>query len=297
MRTVTYDGVITAQSSIAHNGRVTGVTANFRRETLMLPTGSQLQGVPVVSGGLIRGELRRVAATVFQMALTDGQDDRRLPFHMVHALRTGGSLTETRTKGEAINGAKQAKIRSLVPLIGCFGAAGGGRIISGRLIVDKAIPLAKETAFLAAPERVQDVSTLPSIFTLVQREQYSRVADVEDASTAQYVQRADDDSLPAGSGQMLWFQETLLAGTRLLHSITLEDGTDMEAAFLADVIKVFSRKGRIGGGKARGHGRFSADYTVTDTDIWETALVPSDADWRAAVKANREEILTVLEWL
>lgn len=296
MRTVNYEGVLRARSSIAHGDRVMGVTATFRRETLMLPDGKALPGVPVVSGGVIRGELRRIAAKMFQLALMDGLDAKELPFSVVHALRTGGSLTETRTKGEAINGAKQASIRSLVPMLGVFGAAGGGRIISGRLIVDKAIPLAKETAFLA-PGTMTIPDTLPSIWTLVQREQYSRVADVEDASTAPYVKRTEDDSLPPGSGQMLWVQETLIAGTTLLHSVTLEDGTDMEAAFLADVMNAFPRIGRVGGNKARGLGRISTDYTVTNSDIWNTPVEPSVADWRAAVVANRDEILEVLSWL
>lgn len=293
MRTVTYEGIITARSSIAHGGKMTGVTANFRRETLMLPTGEQLQGVPIISGGLIRGELRRVAATAFQMALARDREDYRLPYKYIHALRTGGSLTETRTKGEAINGAKQATLRSLVPLIGLFGVAGGGRIISGRLIVDKAIPLAQETAFLHGHETTDD---LPTIFSLIQREQYSRVADVEDASTGPYTQRSQDDALPPGSGQMLWFQETLIAGTQLLHSVILEDGTDIEAAFLADVMRLFARC-RLGAQQARGFGRVSTDYSVTNTDIWGDAIEPSTVDWRSAVQANRDEILEVLEWL
>lgn len=294
MRTVTYSGLLTARSSIAHGGRVTGTTANFRRETIMMPDGKALSGVPVVSGGVIRGELRRVASILFQSALTEGLDERRLPFHLVHALRTGGSLTETRTKGEAMTGAKQGTLRSLVPLIGIFGVAGGGRIVSGRLIVDKAIPLASETAWLQDEVKAEG---LPSIWTLIQREQYSRVADVEDASAAPYVIREEGDVLPPGSGQMLWFQDALVAGSRLMHSITLEDGTDAEASFLDDVLKVWGRKAHIGGGKARGHGLVTAAYVKSETDCWGDPVPPAAVDWRAAVQANRDEIMEALAWL
>lgn len=294
MRTVNYSGLLTARSSIAHGGRVTGTTANFRRETLMMPDGTALSGVPVVSGGVIRGELRRVASILFQTALTEGLDERRLPYHVVHAFRTGGSLTETRTKGEAITGAKQGTLRSLIPLIGIFGVAGGGRIMSGRLIVDKAIPLAQETAWL---QDSVNADTLPSIWTLIQREQYSRVADVEDASAAPYVIREEGDVLPPGSGQMLWFQDALVAGARLMHSITLEDGTDAEAAFLGDVLAVWSRKAHIGGGKARGHGWVTPDYVKTETDCWGDPVPAAPYNWRADVLANRDEIMSALAWL
>lgn len=294
MRTVTYSGLLTARSSIAHGGRVTGTTANFRRETLMMPNGTPLSGVPVVSGGVIRGELRRVASILFQSALTEGLDERRLPFHTVHAFRTGGSLTETRTKGEAMTGAKQGTLRSLVPLIGIFGVAGGGRILSGRLIVDKAIPLAQETAWL---QDEVPAESLPSIWTLIQREQYSRVADVEDASAAPYVIREDGDMLPPGSGQMLWYQDALVAGARLMHSVTLEDGTDTEAAFLDDVLAAWSKKAHIGGGKARGHGWVEPSYVKTETDCWGDPVPASKVDWRAEVQQNREEIMAALEWL
>lgn len=295
MRTVRYSGTLTALSSIAHGGKDTGTLHGFRRETLINPEGKVLQGIPIVSGGVIRGQLRRTAAKLMQHAVTQGEADFRLPFHQVHALRTGGSLTETRTTGEVLNIERQAKLRDLIPMFAVFGVSGGGRIMSGRLQVDKAIPIAAETAWLA--DTVP--AGLASVYSLIQREPYSRVADVMDAEAATWIAPSEDgETLPKGSGQMYWQLETLAAGVKLQHSLTLEDATPVEAAFLADVVKAWSRKGaRIGGQGARGHGRVRVDYAETTTDVYGDPAEPEAGDWRAHVALHQEEAREALKWL
>lgn len=295
MQTVTYEGTLTAISSISHGGQDRGITHGFRKETIIGADGRPIGGIPVISGSVIRGTMRRKAARLMQTALSDG-DDIRLPFHAVHALTTGGSMTETRSSGEVLTVERQARVRDLIPLFGVFGVAGGGKVMSGKLSVDKAIPIARETAHLTSS---QEPSPL-SVFTLVQREQYSRVADVENGTASALIAPSNDaQALPAGSGQMLYQIETLAAGTVLLHSVTIEDANPVEAAFFDDVLRSWHPKGvaQLGGQGARGLGKARAEYVRSTTDVWGDEVEPETADWKAFVRDHRGEALEALSWL
>ncbi|BDZ52457.1 hypothetical protein GCM10025867_46980 (plasmid) [Frondihabitans sucicola] len=300
MQTLVYSGTLTAMSSIAHGGKDSGTTHGFRRETIVGADGQHLAGMPIVSGSVIRGSLRRVGARLMQQALTTGLDSHRLPFSQVHALRTGGSLTETRTTGEVLNVERVATLRDHNPFLAIFGAAGGGKIMSGKVMVDKAIPIAQETAHLGdVPEGFE----LPSIFTLIQREPYSRVADVMNGSAAEWVAPSDERHiLPQGSGQMYYAQETLVAGAHMWHSLVLEDATPVEASFFRHVVRAWSqgrgkRGPQIGGQVARGHGLVKTKYELSVLDTWgdETDLV--EEDWREHIYANIEDAREVMTWL
>jgi hypothetical protein len=169
--------------------------------------------------------------------------------------------------------------------------------MSGKLTVDKAIPVAVETVHLgpAIPGL-----TPVSVFSLVQREQYSRVADVENGSAANWIAQDDAErKLPAGSGQMLYQIETIAAGAMLWHSLTVEDATPLEAAFFADVLRAWARNGtaHVGGQSARGLGKVRVDYTKTTTDVWGEPVEPEMVDWKAVVRERRGEALEALAWL
>jgi len=299
-QTLTYDGTLTALSSIAHGGRDSGTVHGFRRETLLDDQGRQMPGMPIISGSVIRGSLRRTAAKLTQLALRPEGGDHRLPFHQVHALATGGSLTETRTTGEVLNVERQAALRDLLPMLAIFGVAGGGRIMSGKLSVDKGIPIAHETAFLGSVPAGYELS---SIWSLIDREGYSRVADVLNGGGAHWVAPSDEaQSLAAGSGQMKWSQESLIAGTRIWHSLTFEDVTPVEASFITDLIKAWSRSGgktgaTIGGQKARGHGRVRVDYDLRVTDVFGDDVDLVERDWMQHLRANRDAAAEALGWL
>lgn len=296
MRTVEYSGTVKALSSIAHGGKDVGTTHQFRRERLIQPDGRDLGPIPVVSGSVIRGGLRRYAATMTHVAAAG---DGRLPFPAVHALRTGGSLRETRTKRELLTGERQARLRDLIPMLGVFGVTGGGRIMSGRLVVDKAIPVAAETAFLA-PHYGVDLSgyTPPVVWTLVQREQHARWADVLDAKAQPYVDPETVVDLGSGAGTMIWSTETLPAGTLLFHRFILEDATPVEVSFFDDLMAGWARKARIGAQRARGNGMVETRYTRTVTDsLGNPADVEECLPWREHMTANADEVLEALSWL
>lgn len=301
MRTVEWRGIITAQSSIAHGGKDSGVSHGFRRETLLLPSGKRLAGVPVLSGGVVRGDMRRLAARMVTQAIAG--DGGRLPFNVVHALRTGGSLRETRGSEEVITGEKQAVLRDLLPMLSVFGFSTRGRIISGRLFVDKPLPLARETYFLApaygkAATEI-DETALPSIWELIQQETYTRFGDVNESVSGGMVD--DSQGLPEiskGSGNMLWSQETLIAGTRLLHSVRVEDATPIEVSFTNELMERWVKVARLGAQRSRGMGRFAFDHERVCMDILgDEAEDEPEVSWREYTKEHLEDIQKVFSWL
>lgn len=298
MRTVEYRGTLTALTSIAHGGKDSGTVHAFRRESFVLPDGRLLPGVPVVSGGVVRGSLRRLAAAMTQDAIGAGG---ALPFPVVHALRTGGALRETRSGGEVLTGERQARLREVIPMLGVFGLSAGGRIMSGRLVVDKPLPLAQETLYLTEHYGVAlDGYNPPSVWQLVQRESYARFADVNDSSAQTYID-ADDPALrelPKGSGTMMWTHETLPPGTRLLHSLLLEDATAAEVSFFDDLVTAWSATARVGGQRARGLGRVRCDYTREVRDVAGRPVADErEVDWRQVLSGRAEDVQEALGWL
>lgn len=298
MRTITYTGTLRAQTSIAHGSKASGNNHPFRRETFILPTGKRLHAVPVVSGGAVRGSLRRVAAAMTQQAIAG---DGTLPHPVVHALRTGGSLRETRTGGDILTGERQAILRDAIPMFGIFGLAAGGRIMSGRLQVGKPLPVAKETMHLADHYQA-DLGDYepPSIWEVIQRETYTRQADVNDSSAQLLIDdiEAADRDLPKGSGNMIYQHETISPGTLLFHTLVLDAGTASEASFFDDMVRLWSKRATIGGQVAKGLGQVEPQYSRSSYDILGDPAPDEDSSpWREHMAERADQIKDVLTWL
>lgn len=301
LRNLEWVGSITATSSIAHASKDAGTNHPFRREPLITPTGKRIGGIPVVSGGVIRGDMRRIAAEMIQHAIAG--EGGRLPPHQVHAFRTGGSLRESRSGEEVLTSERQAIVRDCLPMLAIFGFSTKGRIVSGRLCVDKAIPITQETLFLAehyTPNLNGYVP--PTVWDTIQLETYTRFADINDSPAQPWIEKSTDEerAIPKGSAQMKWHQETLCPGTRLFHSISLPGATPVEASFMLELVSRWNRVGRIGAQRARGMGRFKADYALSITDIIGAPV--SDAagdfpDWREHLAANADQVKEALSWL
>lgn len=296
MRTIKWQGTITARSSISQTGRETGTTHNLRREALIGPDGKRIPAVPVISGSVIRGDMRRLAAAMMQDAIVG--PDGRLYGDVVHAFRTGGSLRETRSGAEVLTGERQAQVRDLLPMLSVFGFSTSGRIVSGRLIVDKALPATKETAYLAEDYGVTHDHPLPSLREIVQNETYTRFADVTDASAAVLHDPDKPVDIAKGSGNMIWAQQSLMAGTVLYHGIELEAATPLEVSFMDELMDRWCKRGRIGAQKARGMGRVSYDYQRTVlTAIGDETEDEPKQDWRQFIREHAEDVEKAMLWL
>lgn len=301
MATITWRGTATATASIAHGGETRGTITLLRRELVLTPDGVPTH-VPIISGNGFRGLLRRTGEELLRETLDyEGQ----LPLAVAHALRAGGSLAKTGK--EPLSGRRLAQLRALVPHIGVFGCAGGGRIIDGCLQVGKVIPHLVETRHLIHPAPPASRKLLTA-FEATQIETYVRQDDADthafhgltgspvDPSTGELTAAAADDELDVDehgrSLLMMYRIETFPAGTRFATWLRLTHATDLEAAFFADVLDTYRTNARLGGRAAIGHGTIHLDLEPTSTTDPRTQV-----NWRAHLTEHRDEALTALEAL
>lgn len=268
MRTICFEGVATAITSIIHNGgEQNGLATMLRREKFVQPDG-KVKDVPVISGNSIRGILRDIGMYDMLRKLGYGvQEDgsvKGLPLSAFYFLFSGGALSST---GEAgINIEKFRKMKELIPLIGLFGGAVGNAIMPGKLKVGKLIPICKETTHLL-PEKIRNPDA-ESIWDYCQTEMYTRKDDEKNDKVRLMIDEKVRAQLTAGTAkteitkaatpqQMMFRVESLAAGTQFYWRIILEDATDIEFEALVNVLLQFSKAPYLGGRSAVGHGEIS----------------------------------------
>lgn len=271
--TTLWAGIATALSSIAHGGETRGTITLLRRE-LIAQSDGELQPVPVISGNSLRGRLRRIGEELLRDILGyEGQ----LTLAAAHALRGGGALAKT--SSEPLSGDRLRTVRELLPHLGVFGAAAGGRIIDGALQVGKLIPHVAET------NRITGAAATRSAFEATQIEDYTRQDDADSRHFP--VTPADNSS----AHQMLYRIETFPAGTTFDAWIRLNRATDLEHAYFTDVLQAFTATGTVGGRAAMGHGHIALDLNPISTGI------PTPVDWRSHLRDRRDEVLQALQAL
>jgi hypothetical protein len=273
-----WEGVVTAQSSVAHGAEALGTITYLRRERFLTLDGKTIE-VPVISGNAWRGLLRDTAADLWWKAA--GSVPLTLP--VMHAVWSGGALAKM--SGSPLTGSRLVEVKQACPVVGVFGTAGGGRIVSGALQVGKMLPICQETAHLL-PEHLRE-DDLPSMWDLTQIEYYSRIPNVGmEAVLEDGVMNDDPDALLARYGV-----ETFVAGTRFYTWISLTWPTPEELSFFAEALASYSADARVGGLLRAGHGRL-----VLNLQAPTTASLP--ADWRATVQNFQvPRLLEVMSWL
>jgi CRISPR type IV-associated protein Csf2 len=280
MQTYSFEGTLTALSSVTHNGGQSyGINQKLRREKFVQPDG-RIEEVPTISGNGMRGLLRDKGMLHFVRALGYGieQDGevKGLSLPAFHFLFSGGSLTSSGGKAIDIEGARD--VRRLIPLVSVFGGAMGNAILPGKLKVNKAIPICTETAHLL-PERYTTIRTLGSCWDLTQEEMYTRKDDAKnlhlrgvlDAGTQKLIEQADaanrakteaGEPLEAnrGSQQMMYFIETFAAGTLFHWRLILEDPSDLEFEALLCCLAEFQKSPFAGGKSGTGMGEMRCNF-------------------------------------
>lgn len=300
-----FEGVITALSSITHNGGQSfGITSKLRREKFV-QTNGEVEEIPVISGNSLRGLLRDRGMLHMCKRLGYGVNEESgavsgLTLPAFYFLFSGGSLQSTGSSGLDIDHAR--KLRELIPLVGVFGGAVGNMIMPGKLKMGKAIPICAETAHLIpqnfAPEGV------PSIWEFLQEEFYTRKDDEKHEHLRRMIEPPKEqlllDAKPKASEdapqQMMYFVETLAAGTRFYWKVVLDDVTDVEfEAFLTALVE-FSKMPYIGGKSNVGLGEVAVNFDkwVTidsrlNTDA-ESVALPIGKAYDAHLSSKGEEI-------
>lgn len=289
MRTIVYEGIVTAQSSIMHNGfERSGNISLFRREARLQPNG-KVENVPIISGNAIRGILRDKGMLYMLSRLGYGTNHetgeiRGLPLNAFYFLLSGGSLTSTGDSG--INLDYFRKVRNLLPLVSVFGGALGNAIMPGRLKVGKMVPICKQTIHLMPDFIRENNHTPPSFYDLIQNENYTRRDDAKNdllthllADKRKTLQEEDQEYLQTTlfvdnapetkpikeekanvPQQMIYETETLIAGTQMHWSLELQDPTDLEYEAFVSALLTFASSPYVGGRSAIGHGRIGVKF-------------------------------------
>lgn len=269
---------ITALSSIVHRDDSRAMSSThtlFRREKIFTPAGD-VAVIPIVSGNAWRGILRRLGETLLAPTLDYASE---LAPPAAHLLRNGGFLRKSTTE---MTPEDERQLKSLIPLIGVFGGAANGRIMSGKLTVSKVIPVTADTLHLL-PFPIHPGDNVPaSIHAVLGQESISHGNDLPPLTNA------DDDA----ASPIRLDTETLIAGTRLAGQLRLHHLTPVEYAFAHDLIATFANDGHLGGRTAAGHGRIRATINTHVTHGHS-----SDTDWRAETSARRGDALAALNTL
>lgn len=311
-RSYRFEGVATALSSISHGGEHSGTTQFMRRERFVQADGRSIEEVPVISGNALRGIWRDASGQLLWEEL--GRPELSLP--VFHAIFSGGALAKAGSAHVMAN-VKLRTLRELVPHVALFGAAGGGRIIEGKMQVGKLVPIVDETAHLIPAAVRGSAAEHPSVWDVVQIEQFTRTDDAKRVSYAPMLagprQLAEQSALalaepPEGeekapAQQMRYGFETLPAGTRFWFWAALMDVSPLEFDwFLCTLASWSAAGGVVGGRSSTGHGRISiqtAQWGVSGPSLsvgGVPASTPGDT-LRDHVSSHRGEILEALEWL
>lgn len=186
MKTYILEGIVTALSSICHNGgEKNGVVTQLRREKFIQPNGRVVE-VPVISGNSVRGKMRDISAVEI---LTKSPGVKvKVDGDSFNLLFSGGSLEST---GEAgINIEKVRQLRADIPMLSVLGCSVGNIILPGKLDMGKMIPIAKETLHLI-PARYHGDGEIKSVWDYCQVEMNTRKDDRKDENLREFLNEAE----------------------------------------------------------------------------------------------------------
>lgn len=266
MKTYILEGIVTALSSISHNGGERNGTITQLRREKFVQTNGKVARVPVVSGNAIRGILRDRGMFSMLRQLGYGVNEesgevKGLPLNAFYFLFSGGALTSTGSGELEIKYFRD--MRETIPLISLFGGAVGNMIMPGKMKIGKLIPMCTETAHLI-PERFLP-ETLQTVWEYCQTEMYTRRDDEKNDRVRSLISRPalheGTETLPEEKKhtpqQMKYDIETMAAGTQFFWKIVLEDVSDVEFEAFLSAILDFSKSPNVGGKSAVGHGEIS----------------------------------------
>lgn len=296
MKTHILEGIVRAKSQIAHNGgEINGNIAAFRRMKVVQPDGSYIE-VPHVSGNSVRGKLRDVAAKQMLDIMGDEGSPQKVNLPVFQLLFSGGALTSGNNEGDLD---KSRQMRENLVHVSLFGGAWGNAILSGKMKVNALLPIAAETAHII-PAKWHGENALPSVFTYLQTDMYTRKENSKDAEFEPYIERDEDDKF--STSQMLYYVETLAAGTPFYWKVVLEDVTPEEFDFFITSLQRFNRIPVVGGKSAVGFGQVEMEdlawrEVTKDGDVLTIVDETTESLYVKFVKENRNGLKAYLKML
>lgn len=296
MRTLILEGLVRAKTQIAHNGgEINGNVAAFRRFKVVQPSGKVVE-IPHVSGNSVRGKLRDVAAKHMLDLLGENGIPHKVDVKLFQLLFSGGSLGAGNNADDVD---KYRQMRENLVHVSLFGGAWGNAILSGKMKVNPLLPIAKETAHIV-PEKWHGEGGLPSIFTYLQLEMFTRKENTNDAEFQPYIQR--DEETKFSTSQMIYHVETISAGTPLYWKVVLEDVTPEEFDFFLSVVQKFKEIPVVGGKSATGFGQIEFEDVAwrditKDGDVLTDVSETTESLYVKFVEANKNSIKAYLKMI
>lgn len=252
MKTLIFETKVNALTQISHNGgEINGNVSAFRRMKVVQPNGKYID-IPHVSGNAVRGKLRDLCAKITLDALGEGNDPMKASPELFQLLFSGGTLTSGNTQGDID---KHREMREKIPMISLFGGAWGNAILQGKMKINPFIPIAQETNHILPPA-FRD-SAAPSVFTYLQLQMFTRRENTNDMEFQPYLERQPDQRIE--TSQMIYYTETMAAGTPFYWRVVLEDVTDEEFDLFLTVMSRFERVPVTGGKGSVGFGQIQIE--------------------------------------
>jgi len=280
MKTFVLEGTCTALSSISHNGgEKNGTIVQLRREKFVQQNGNVVE-IPVISGNSIRGKLRDLAA----IDILTKQNDVKVEVDAdtFNLLFSGGSLESTGGKNLDIEKVRQ--MRKDIPMISVLGCSVGNVIIPGKVDIGKMIPICKETLHLI-PKKFHGNEEIKTVWEYCQVEMNTRRDDTKDENKREFIKKEDlTDELRGG--QMMYYIETLVTGTRFYWKVCLRDTSDIETSSFLSILQSWaSQSSQVGGNGRVGHGKLKVE--LTETSVVDSEMKFENSDFVTYIdKAN-----------
>lgn len=274
METLTFEGTLTALTSIHTGGDEKTGVENMMRKLVFIVDGEE-ELVPIIDGNSIRGNLRRLLLKDFfdQVGYT-------IKTPRLYYLLSGGALEEVSTSDAGhLNLQMRREIRAFLPPLSLLGASMGNQAFTGKLIVAKALPICKElNDFLPIQSQISYHSYITESFN-------TRRAEREMPETVADNLRTKDDEPTI---QMKVSLECFAPGTRFYHKFMLQDTTTVEKSCFARMIELWRERPFVGGKAAVGYGEIKIDYPK---------LTLNSELYLAWLQENKTEISKTLEKL
>lgn len=273
MKTVKYEGILTALTPIHHGGdEKTGAVSMLRRMTWIVD--DEPLEVPYIEGNAIRGMLRRLV----MQDLIESVEWKPKNTRIYHTMFSGGVLEELSTQRTGTIDLKLRRdIRTWLPPLSLWGGSLGNQAFQGKMIVGKALPICEElNDFLTMQSKISVHNYLQFIFFTRRHE---REPDIE----------GDDEKKTKNDPviQMKVEVEQFAPGTKFYHWFTLMDTTPIEDACFANAIALWKQRPYIGGRSNTGGGELRISYDIeADANIYR--------EW---LGENRDDVVRVLDRL
>ena len=244
-------GQIKLLTQLVHHGdEKTGSTPVLRTMTMWSEALQKHVRIPLVSGNAVRGMLRR--RLMRDMLDRLGLDEQNTP-KLHHALFSGGLLESTEETTGEVDIAFRKLVRDTIPPIGLFGTAIGNQMIQGSLLVEHAVPVARETSFMAeagiALVEPDDERWKYPVRTFTDIDFHTRRDDLR-------TERDEDEQ----AVQMKVEYEVLIPGTLLMHGFELKYATDVEQSCFGHMLNLWNELPVLAGKSATGNGRVAFHY-------------------------------------